>query len=281
MPVAISLHNFHLCQNTSGSVIFARRFCLLAKSTAFDYHRLLIFHFNKSVESKWRAHDSYSSFATNFTLAGEMKNILIAEDHPIMRSGTRQIVHTYMPGAVITEVDTFKKALLSASEKTYDLAILDIGIPGGNSVKMIENFKEKYPAVKVLIFSSYDEDLYALPCIKAGADGYISKDAPEQEFKTALETIMLRKKIYLSERLKDDSLNKFINSRKSQDDAAPQLSIREREIAQLLLSGKGVSEIAGMLDVHISTVSTHRASIFKKMQVQNIIDLAKKFEILK
>ena len=146
---------------------------------------------------------------------------------------------------------------------------------------MIEVFKEKYPNVKVLIFSSYDEDLYALPFIKAGADGYISKDAPEQEFKSALETILLRGKVYLSERMKEDSLSRLINSGKSQDDAEPRLSFREREIAQLLLSGKGVSEIAGMLEVHISTVSTHRARILKKMKVDNLMDLARKFDILK
>lgn len=210
-----------------------------------------------------------------------MKNVLIAEDHPIMRAGTRQIVSNFLPGAVITEVDTFKKAVHSATETQFDLAILDIDIPGGNSVKMIEVFKQRWPNVKILVFSSYDENLYALPFIKAGADGYVSKDAPELEFKNAIETILFRNKVYVSEALREESFNQFIRVGPDRDTSEPKLSVREREIVGLLLSGKTVSEIAAKLDLHVSTVSTHRGRIFQKMKVDNMMDLARKLDVIK
>jgi two-component system invasion response regulator UvrY len=210
-----------------------------------------------------------------------MSDILIADDHPLMRAGTRQLVLNYLPDARILEADNFKKALIIVSEKPLDLAIMDIGMPGGNSVKMVEMLKMRRPKLKVLILSSYEESLYALPFIKAGADGYISKEAPEAEFKMALETVLLRSKVYLSESLKDKSLQQFMQQGKSLQDPTTKLSIREQEIVQLLIAGKGISEIAALLDIHISTASTHRARIFAKLGIDNVIDLARIYDILK
>lgn len=210
-----------------------------------------------------------------------MTSILIADDHPLMRAGTRQLVLNYLPDAQILEADNFKKALSIASEKPVHLTIMDIGMPGGNSVKMVEMFKTRWPQVKVLILSSYEESLYALPFIKAGADGYISKEAPEAEFKIALETILLRSRVYLSDSVKDRSFQQFMQHGKSHQDPTTTLSVREQEIAQLLIAGKGISEIAALLNIHISTASTHRARIFTKLNVENVIDLARIYDVLK
>ncbi|KAA0993502.1 response regulator transcription factor [Dyadobacter aurulentus] len=210
-----------------------------------------------------------------------MKHILIADDHPLMRGGTRQIVVGFIPDAKITEADSFKKAILAAEKESFHLVIMDIGMPGGNSVKMVETFKRRWPDTKILMLSGFEETLYALPFVKAGADGYISKDAPESEFRTALETVLFRSKLYLSESLKEESFRMFMQSGKSHEDTSEKLSLREREIVQLLLAGKGISEIASLLDIHTSTASTHRIRIFRKLGVDNVMDLARIYNILK
>lgn len=209
-----------------------------------------------------------------------MINILIADDHTLMRAGTSHSLHKFLAGAQITEVDNFKKALFAAESTAFDLVIMDIGMPGGNSVKMIEKFMQKSPSTPILVYSSYDEKLYALAFIKAGAMGYLSKEATESEFKNAVEGIIFQKRIYVSENIREESFRMFMKTGKGVEDSTPLLSVREREIAQMFISGKGVSEIAAILDLHTSTVSTHRMRILKKMGVDNLMDLSRKMNML-
>ncbi|CAN0509234.1 unnamed protein product, partial [Phaeothamnion confervicola] len=82
-----------------------------------------------------------------------MKRILVVEDHPIMSAGTCQMVRNYLTDAVFTEVDTFWKALQAANMEQYDLVIMDVGIPGGNSVQMVEKFRTMHPNMRLLMFS--------------------------------------------------------------------------------------------------------------------------------
>jgi DNA-binding NarL/FixJ family response regulator len=148
-------------------------------------------------------------------------------------------------------------------------------------VRMVENIKSRRESQKILIYTSFDEDLYALSFIKSGANGFLSKHALEADFKVAVETILFQDKTYLSEKIKEQSFRLFIKSGKPGDDTTDSLTLREREIMQLFLAGKGISEVAGLLNLHTSTVSTHRIRIFNKMGVDNMIDLARKFEMLK
>ncbi|KAA0993503.1 response regulator transcription factor [Dyadobacter aurulentus] len=209
-----------------------------------------------------------------------MIRILIADDHPLMRAGTRQALNNFIAEVDITEVDSFKKAVHAADSVDFDLAILDISMPGGNSVKMVETFNKKKPGLPVLILSYYDEKLYALAFIKAGARGYITKDAPESEFKKAVEGILYHQRVYLSEELREESFRMFMRTGKGRTEFSGELSVREREIAQMFVSGMFVAEIAAVLNLHTSTVSTHRMRILRKMGVTNVIDLAKKFNML-
>lgn len=212
-----------------------------------------------------------------------MKRILVVEDHPIMSAGTCQMVRNYLTDAVFTEVDTFWKALQAANTEEYDLVIMDVGIPGGNSVQMVEKFRTMHPHLRLLMFSGYDESIYALPYVKAGANGFISKKASESEFRLALETVLFRDRIYLSDDIRDLTLNTYIRPQASQSltsNALDQLSIREKEVLQLFYARKGVTEIAAQLNLSTSTVNTHRVRIFKKMGVDNIFDLIQKYEQL-
>jgi two-component system invasion response regulator UvrY len=210
-----------------------------------------------------------------------MKKILLVEDHPVMRAGVKQLLHSFLANVMVDEADNYKKVISAVTEEEYALVILDVDIPGGNSVRMVENIRNRRESQKILIYTSFDEDLYALSFIKSGANGFLSKHAPEGDFKQAVETILFQDKTYLSEKIKEQSFRMFIKSGKTVDDASDLLTLREREIMQLFLSGKGISEVAALLNLHTSTVSTHRIRIFNKMGVDNIIDLSRKFEMLK
>jgi two-component system invasion response regulator UvrY len=210
-----------------------------------------------------------------------MKKILLVEDHPIMRLGTRTAIESFLARTEIVEVDNYKKMLAELATRNFDLVVLDVDIPVGKSVRMVEDVKGKWPNVRILIYTSFDENLCALPFIKAGADGFLSKQSNSGELKTAVETIFFQNRLYMSENLREDSFRMFIKSGRQFNEPGDQLTIREREISQLFLAGKGVSEISGLLNLHTSTVGTHRSRILKKMGVENMMDLARKFELLK
>lgn len=209
-----------------------------------------------------------------------MKRILVVEDHPIMSAGTCQMIKNYMANSECVEVDTFWKAVQMVRVENFDLVIMDIAIPGGNSVQMVEKFREIHPSMKLLMFSGYEESIYALPYVKAGANGFISKRASEPEFRTAVETVLIRNRVYLSDDIRDMTLNNYIKPQTILLNTVESLSIREKEVLQLFYRRKRVSEIASLLNLSTSTVNTHRVRIFKKMDVDNMYDLIQKYEQL-
>ena len=135
--------------------------------------------------------------------------------------------------------------------------------------------KGNYPSSKVLIFTGIEESLYAFPFMKAGADGFLSKDASEEEIETAITTILVKDKRYLSETLKDESIQMMIGAYKPKSSVNNELSAREKDVFRLLLNGKGIKDIGSLLNLHVSTVSTYRSRIFEKYGVTNIVDLVK------
>jgi two-component system invasion response regulator UvrY len=187
-----------------------------------------------------------------------MRRVLVIEDHPVMSNGTCQMLRKYLPDAECTEADTFWKAIQAADSIEFDLVVMDIGVPGGNSVQMVEKFRTRWPSVVILMFTSYEENLYALPCIKAGANGFISKRATESEFRVAVETVLFRHRVYLSDTIRDLSLDMYIRPQRSQANVLDTLSRRENEILQMFLARKGVSEIGAVLNLSTSTINTYR-----------------------
>lgn len=190
------------------------------------------------------------------------------------------MIKNYMANSECVEVDTFWKAVQMVRVENFDLVIMDIAIPGGNSVQMVEKFREIHPSMKLLMFSGYEESIYALPYVKAGANGFISKRASEPEFRTAVETVLIRNRVYLSDDIRDMTLNNYIKPQTILLNTVESLSIREKEVLQLFYRRKRVSEIASLLNLSTSTVNTHRVRIFKKMDVDNMYDLIQKYEQL-
>lgn len=198
------------------------------------------------------------------------ERILVADDHGIVRYGLMMMIQKIRPGAIIEEAPDYAKVEQLSQKNPYDLYILDVSMPNGSFTNTYNLIKRSSPASKILVFSSLDEDVYAMRYIESGADGFLNKLASEQEMKKALEKIFNNGK-YVSDAVKDSLV--FNKSTKAKSRPLDQLSNREIAIANMLVSGKGLKEISQELHLHVSTVSTYKTRIFEKLQIQHLPDL--------
>lgn len=209
-----------------------------------------------------------------------MKTILLVEDHSIVRMGVKLLIEDFLPSVSIVEAGTFNETLRQLQTRYFDLVLLDIRIPGGEAFQMITRIREIQPKVKILIFSSQDEELYAIHYVRAGANGFLPKDSTNEEVEKAI-TSVLNGGTYISSIIQDQLVNNTILERESKESPLEILSNRELEIMDLLLTGKWTKDIATDLNIKESTVSTYKARIFEKLEVTNILELFKKVEIYK
>lgn len=198
-----------------------------------------------------------------------MKKILIADDHSYIRRGVIQIIKDEFPFAEISEVVNGDDLLLEFSKNEYDIVISDLEMPGKNGLEALEKMKELKNHIPVLILSIYDEDLYALRTLKAGASGYLNKNSAPEELIKAIRKIQSGKK-HMSESVTYKM--EQMNSKKRNADV---LSNREITILKLLAEGKSSSQIADSLDLAVTTVSTYRSRILEKLQLNSNADITR------
>lgn len=203
-----------------------------------------------------------------------MYNILIIENHEITRYGTRLILTEILGKTEISEATTIEESLIILGEKNFDLILFEIDLPDGNTNNIISQIRNKQKNVKILIFTSRSEDMYALNYLQAGADGFLSKSVSKNEFRKAITTLITTGR-YISDNLRDKFINEHLLPGMRRDKTI-KLSRRETEIMHLLSLGKSTSQIAKELHLRNSTVSTFKSRIFEKMQVDNLIDMIKK-----
>jgi len=203
------------------------------------------------------------------------RKILLADDHSVVRHGISLILKESFENLFIAHADDFLKVLSQIKEQVFDLIVLDISIPEGKGIQMVEIIKEIQPEVKILIFSAHEEELYALRYLKAGADGYLNKLSSDVEFKEAF-TSMIKNGNYVSQSIKNKIVSNTLN--KKSDNPLEALSNRELEIARLLVRGEGNLEIANKLKLQNSTVSTYKNRIFEKLTINNTVALVTLFK---
>lgn len=199
-----------------------------------------------------------------------MKRFLLIDDHVVVRSGLKFILSDLFKPCEIDEAEDGDSAVAILKIHKYDLVMLDIKMPNTNSIQLMEYFKITYPDLRVLVFSMNSESIYAKRFLKAGAQGFVNKDAPLDEVVTAIKQVLNGKK-YISETMME-LLAEFGNGNKGEV-LFSSLSPREFEIVSLLLKGDSLSHIAQSLNLQTSTVGTHKARIFEKLKVSNLIEL--------
>lgn len=202
-------------------------------------------------------------------------NALLIEDHAVVRMGMRLVIRGLFQSAAVFESEDFNDGLRIVHDKLIDLVVLDIHLPGGQDVKMIEMIKMARKDTKILIFSGLSEEKYALKYIQAGADGYLSKRSPPEMYGEAISAVVDNKR-YLSETVREQLVTQLPqNYNKIKRRKWIGLTDRELEISRLLIRGLWTKEIATQLQLKLSTVSTFKKKIFHKCGVTSAIELSK------
>ena len=199
--------------------------------------------------------------------------ILIADDHAIVRKGLKQLLLEEYPSAKIEEVADGERLIAKVINEKWGVVICDLDMPGRSGLDIMRQIKEIAPKLPVLIVSIYPEDQYAVRVLKAGAAGYVSKDAATEELAEAVRRVLQGRK-YISPSMAE-IIAEDIGGPNS--DKAPHefLSDREFEVFKLIASGKSVSEIAEKLSLSSATVSTHRARLLIKMNMKTNPELTR------
>lgn len=205
--------------------------------------------------------------------------ILIVEDHEIVRWALTSIIEDKFPGYNIDIAPTFNHGIDLLSKNHARMVVLDIDVPGGNNPMMISLLREVQPDVKILIHTATCEKEGSLKYLGAGADGFLSKNAPFESIEKAFATVLAGDK-YMSQHAQNILAKVYLQnlSDGTGKSGKIKLSPRERQIVDLLLNGKWTKEIAHELGIKWSTVSTHKLRIFEKFNVTNEIQLYKKIE---
>ena len=198
-----------------------------------------------------------------------MKKILIADDHSIIRSGVDSFLKNTYPGVITAQAINEETILKQLQGSVFDLIIMDMHMPDTNIFRLIEFVHNTYRAMPILIFSMSPEKTFGLRVLKAGASGFLSKESPLEEMEKAIDQLLANRKYVSNELaavLADHSFSKT-------DNPFDSLSAREFQLANMLLLGKSLSDIAKQLKIEISTASTYKTRIFNKLRVTNLFEL--------
>ncbi|EKD35410.1 MAG: Response regulator receiver protein [uncultured bacterium] len=202
-----------------------------------------------------------------------MTRIVIIEDHPVFRTGLKELIETEKDLQVCGEADSTAKGLAVIARQKPDLVIVDITLKGRNGIELIKELHRDSPGLPILVLSMHDESLYAERAFRAGAGGYIMKEETSESIITAIRTVHSGQK-YASKQFLSGVLNKFL-SHSPDDTRSPidRLTHRELDVFRLLGQGMTTRDIAQHLDLSTKTIGTYRERIKVKLDLQNAPDL--------
>ena len=208
--------------------------------------------------------------------------VVLADDHVFVRDGIKSLLENENNIIVVGEATDGQEALTIVASEKPDLLIVDIRMPHFTGIEVVEKIRQENTPRKIVVLSMHESEEYVLKSIKAGADGYLLKGSSKEEFLKALHTVANGGK-YFSGDISSILINQLTNGnaplnteKKRQLDEELVITKREKEILQLLLSGKGNKEIAEALEISKRTAEVHRFNLMKKLKVKNLIELANK-----
>lgn len=195
-----------------------------------------------------------------------MIRVLIADDHPIVREGLKQILSDTDDILVIGEADSGQAVLNYTAKTNYDVILLDISMPGRDGLEVLKELKQLKPKLPVLVLSMYPEEHYAVRVLRSGASGYLTKSSAPDELISAIRKVASGRK-YISATLAERLTYEL--DRDADKPVHEILSDREYQVMHMLATGKAVKEIAEELNLSVKTVSTYRTRILGKLNMKN------------
>lgn len=196
--------------------------------------------------------------------------IVIAEDHTILREGLRALLSSDPDFEIVGEAEDGRAAIRCVETLLPDLVLMDLSMPRMNGLEAIKDIKKQIPDTKIVALTVHKAEEYILATLKAGADGYVLKDAHHSELVLALKNVLSGKR-YLSPGISEKVIEGYLEGRKTLKSASiyDTLTQREREILKLIAEGYKNKEVADYLCISLKTVEKHRANLIKKLDLHN------------
>ena len=201
------------------------------------------------------------------------RKIMLVDDHPMLRVGVTALINGESDLIVCSHANSAEEALKELTKHSPDLLITDMTMPGRGGLELIKDLKALYPNLPVLVVSMHDEMIYAERVLRAGARGYIMKEAGGDKMLEAIRKV-LSGQIYVSEKISLKIIDLFFSS-ESKKGSSPieKLTDREFEVLQLIGEGKSIKEIANQLHLSSKTVDVHRGNAKEKLGLKDAADL--------
>lgn len=204
-----------------------------------------------------------------------MPKVLIVDDHPVSRDGLAIRIERETDLDVCGEAADIAEALKVMEETNPDIAIIDVSLTNGNGIELVKETKVRFPNIRMLVWSMYDESLYADRAIQAGALGYINKKNVRETIIEAIRTV-LAGDVYLSPEYSAKVLSR-VNRGSSPTDQSPAQALTDRELEAFSLIGQGLKtvEIAQRMELTQSTIETYRSRIKEKLHLKHAAELVR------
>jgi two-component system invasion response regulator UvrY len=199
-----------------------------------------------------------------------MNHILLIDEHAIVRAGLKYILREFFSSVSTEEAANANEAIRKILKSTYDLVILDINLPNIDAFSLINRILMHVPSSKILLFSLVSDQSTLKRYIRSGVKGFVNKNSDEADVVAAIRTVLSGNR-YLSREIMNLILDEKVSD--MQDNPIALLSEREFEITKRLLEGDNLTAIARRLNIHTSTVGTHKSKIFGKLKVSNLVEL--------
>jgi two-component system response regulator NreC len=200
--------------------------------------------------------------------------VLLGDDHTLVRHGIRRILEEHQDVDVVAEAVDGREAVRKALELTPDVAVLDVAMPGLSGIEATRQIVRRAPSVGVLMLSMHAEEGYVVQSLRAGAKGYVLKDSADADLLSGIAAVAAGKSFF-SPAVARVMLDEYMRapSERGLSDRYDTLSDREREIFQLLAEGRSNKDVSVVLSISPATVETHRARVFRKLDVHNAAEL--------
>ena len=204
-----------------------------------------------------------------------MIRVIIADDHMIVRDGLRSLLERQPDMEVVAEANNGREALKQTKNLLPDVVVMDIGMHELNGIEATLQIVGNSPVVKVLALSMYSDKRFIIGMLKAGASGYMLKDSAFRELVDAIR-VVASNKVYISPSIAGVLAEDYLENLAEKDNSVHSiLTSREVEVLQLLAEGKSTKQTASILGVSTKTIETHRKNIMKKLEIDNLVGLAK------
>jgi two-component system, NarL family, response regulator NreC len=203
--------------------------------------------------------------------------VLLAEDHTIVRKGLRSLLDKETGIEVVGEAEDGREVIAKAEELHPDVVVMDITMPGLNGLEATRQIKKRFSDMKIIILTMHANEEYILQSLKAGASGYLVKKAAPAELISAIYAVH-KGHAFLSPSISRMVIDEYIRRSKEISEGEEdfeQLTVREREVLQLIAEGRKTREIAELLYISIKTVETHRAHILNKLDIHSTAELTR------